>query len=116
VTHFEPDQCFPEVLERRRGHLHPDRSYHPTRARLQYRLRLHVAEFRRQRLRGAVSQSARQHELRPGLRRRHRPQLSRPRLRRSDERRGRAGGEGLRGPGADVCLRVQRRRRPSAAR
>ena len=56
-------------------------------------------------------QSARQHRLRHRLLRRHRSQLSRPRLRRPDGRRRRHHSQRLRRYLAHVCLRLQRRRR-----
>ena len=56
---------------------------------VQRRVQLHVPELRREQLRGALHQSARQHRLRRRVLGRHRSQLPGARLRRPDGGRGR---------------------------
>ena len=98
---FDASKKYPLILEIHGG---PFGNYNVA-------LQLHVPELRRQRLRRAGDQPARQHRLRQRVHQRHRSQLSRPRLRRSDGRRRHRRRQGLRRHVADVRVRLQRRRR-----
>src|SRR5207248_1281293 len=78
---------------------------------VQRRVRLHVPELRSQRLRGPVRKPARLDRVRRRILERHRPQLSRARLRRSHGGRGRGDRRGVRRHDSHVRLRVLRGRR-----
>ena len=89
----------------------PGYSRRPAR-RLRLHIRPRVSVDGRQRLRRAVSQSARQHQLRPGVRQCHPVRLSRRRFQGSDGGRGRSDRARLGGSGQARRDRRQRRRRP----